>query len=97
MLQLVHRPTIRHVVQSLFRRNLVPVEHCVAKIKQNFSAGHVASQIPLTGTSNPSSSSGPTGEKENIDQTSLKVFLSSLIRCFLSKSGNNYILFDRFH
>lgn len=76
MLQLVHRPTIRHVVQSLYRRNLVPVEHCVAKIKQNFSSSHIASQVTLTGnTSNPPSIPGPGGEKENIDQTSLKVLL----------------------
>lgn len=38
VLQLVHRPTIRHVLQSLLKRNLVPVEHCVAKIKQNFNS-----------------------------------------------------------
>lgn len=38
VLQLVHRPTIRHVLQSLLRRNLVPVEHCVAKIKRNFNS-----------------------------------------------------------
>lgn len=38
MLQLVHRPTIRHVLQSLLRRNLVPVELCVAKIKRNFNS-----------------------------------------------------------
>lgn len=38
VLQLVHRPTIRHVLQSLLRRNLIPVEHCVAKIKRNFNS-----------------------------------------------------------
>lgn len=38
VLQLVHRPTIRHVLQSLLKRNLVPVEHCVAKIKRNFNS-----------------------------------------------------------
>lgn len=38
MLQLVHRPTIRHVLQSLLRRNLVPVDVCVAKIKRNFNS-----------------------------------------------------------
>lgn len=59
MLQLVHRPTIRHVLQSLLRRNLVPVEHCVAKIKRNFN----------------SSQSITSEKESTVDQASLKVCL----------------------
>ncbi|XP_037042987.1 zinc finger MIZ domain-containing protein 1 isoform X2 [Bradysia coprophila] len=62
VLQLVHRPTIRHVLQSLLRRHLVPVDHCVAKIKRNFNASQMGQ-------------SGMTGEKDTIEQTSLKVSL----------------------
>ncbi|XP_018790016.1 PREDICTED: zinc finger MIZ domain-containing protein 1 isoform X1 [Bactrocera latifrons] len=36
VLQLVHRPSVRHVLQSLHKRNCLPVDHCVAKIKRNF-------------------------------------------------------------
>lgn len=57
VLQLVHRPTIRHVLQSLLRRNLVPVDHCVAKIKRNFN----------------SSQSITSEKEASIEQTSLKV------------------------
>lgn len=39
MLQLVHRPSVRQVMQSLYKRNLLPLEHSVAKIKRNFTLG----------------------------------------------------------
>lgn len=39
VLQLVHRPAVRHVVQSLIKRSLVPLDVCANKIKRNFSAG----------------------------------------------------------
>lgn len=58
MLQLVHRPTIRHALQSLLRRCLVPVEMCVAKIKRNF---------------NSSQSLTSENKETTIDQASLKV------------------------
>lgn len=58
VLQLVHRPTIRHVLQSLLRRSLVPVDLCVAKIKRNFNS----SQTLTSENKDPS-----------IDQASLKV------------------------
>lgn len=58
VLQLVHRPTIRHALQSLLRRCLVPVEMCVAKIKRNF---------------NSSQSLTSENKETTIDQASLKV------------------------
>lgn len=58
MLQLVHRPTIRHVLQSLLRQSLVPVDLCVTRIKTNFN----------------SSQSLPNENKETqLDQASVKV------------------------
>lgn len=39
MLQLVHRPSVRQVLQSLHKRNLLPLEHSVAKIKRNMALG----------------------------------------------------------
>ena len=38
VLQLVHRPTVRSVVQGLLRKRLLPVEHCVTKIKRVLSS-----------------------------------------------------------
>uniref|UniRef100_A0A1A9ZTN8 SP-RING-type domain-containing protein n=1 Tax=Glossina pallidipes TaxID=7398 RepID=A0A1A9ZTN8_GLOPL len=37
VLQLVHRPSVRQVMQGLHKRNLLPLEHSVAKIKRNFT------------------------------------------------------------
>ena len=45
VLQLVHRPTVRSVVQGLLRRRLLPVEHCVTKIKRVLSS----LETPVTG------------------------------------------------
>lgn len=58
VLQLVHRPTIRHVLQSLLNRNLVPVDLCVAKIKRNFNSSHTLSN---------------ENKESIVDQASLKV------------------------
>ena len=38
LLQLVHRPTIRSVVQGLLRKRLLPSDACIGKISQNFGA-----------------------------------------------------------
>ena len=38
VLQLVHRPTVRSVVQGLLRKRLLPLEHCVTKIKRGLSS-----------------------------------------------------------
>lgn len=75
MLQLVHRPTIRHVLQSLLRRSLVPVDLCVAKIKRNFNSSQT-----LT-----SENKDPT-----VDQASLKVCIENYTNhisdfCILAK------------
>ena len=77
VLQLVHRPSVRHVLHTLLRRNLLPAEHAVAKIKRSFAQGHIQAQ---------QQQSNPTGvvtlEKDGIDQQqSLKVFLKCPITC----------------
>lgn len=59
VLQLVHRPTIRHALQGLLRRSLVSMDQCVAKIKRNFNS----SQTLTSENKDPS----------QIDQASLKV------------------------
>ncbi|XP_063699763.1 zinc finger MIZ domain-containing protein 1 [Culicoides brevitarsis] len=41
VLQLVHRPAVRHVLDTLLRRNLLPTEHSVAKIKRFFASGAI--------------------------------------------------------
>ncbi|KAM5203783.1 zinc finger MIZ domain-containing protein 2 isoform 6-T9 [Hipposideros larvatus] len=59
VLQLVHRPAVRSVLQGLLKKRLLPAEHCVTKIKRNFSSG----TIP-----------GPNGE-DGVEQTAIKVSL----------------------
>lgn len=46
MLQLVHRPSVRQVLQTLHKRNLLPLEHSVQKIKRNLSLPSVEGQTP---------------------------------------------------
>ena len=65
VLQLVHRPTVRSVVQGLLRKRLLPLEHCITKIKRNFN------NLPP-----PEGTSGNT--EENIEQTSQKVSLERM-------------------
>ena len=64
VLQLVHRPTVRSVVQDLLRKRLLPLEHCITKIKRNFT------NLPPTTTSE--------SNEDNVEQTSQKV-TSSLV------------------
>ncbi|XP_070185204.1 zinc finger MIZ domain-containing protein 1-like isoform X2 [Littorina saxatilis] len=66
VLQLVHRPSIRSVLQGLLRKRLLPAEHCITKIKRNFS--------------NVSSSSTLNGE-DGVEQTAIKVPLKCPITC----------------
>lgn len=37
VLQLVHRPSVRSVLQGLLRKRLLNAELCISKIKRNFS------------------------------------------------------------
>ncbi|XP_054718942.1 zinc finger MIZ domain-containing protein 1-like isoform X2 [Uloborus diversus] len=61
LLQLVHRPTVRSVLQGLLRKRLLPAEHCVAKVKRHFSSSGGA----------PSSG----GTEDGVEQTAIKVSL----------------------
>ncbi|XP_078522899.1 zinc finger MIZ domain-containing protein 2 isoform X1 [Lissotriton helveticus] len=62
VLQLVHRPSVRSVLQGLIKKRLLPAEHCITKIKRNFTNG----TIPGT--------PGPNGE-DGVEQTAIKVSL----------------------
>lgn len=70
VLQLVHRPTVRHSLQGLLRRNLLAAEHCVSKIKRNFAAGQAAAALNQQQNNNNNQ-----GGSDAQEQTSLKVFL----------------------
>jgi hypothetical protein len=64
VLQLVHRPSVRSVLQGLLRKRLLTADHCISKIKRNFSN---------TGSSNGSGNGlGPT-DRDGVEQTALKV------------------------
>lgn len=59
VLQLVHRPSVSSVLQSLLRKRLLPAEHCITKIKRNFSL----------------CSSAAGGNDDSVEQTAIKVSL----------------------
>ncbi|XP_005112445.2 zinc finger MIZ domain-containing protein 1 [Aplysia californica] len=66
VLQLVHRPSIRSVLQGLLRKRLLPAENCITKIKRNFS------NVPPNNAVN--------GE-DGVEQTAIKVPLKCPITC----------------
>uniref|UniRef100_A0A4W3H8T9 Zinc finger, MIZ-type containing 1a n=1 Tax=Callorhinchus milii TaxID=7868 RepID=A0A4W3H8T9_CALMI len=63
VLQLVHRPTVRSVLQGLLKKRLLPAEHCITKIKRNFSS--VAA----------SSGNATLNGEDGVEQTAIKVSL----------------------
>ncbi|XP_023217100.1 zinc finger MIZ domain-containing protein 1-like isoform X2 [Centruroides sculpturatus] len=62
LLQLVHRPTVRSVLQGLLRKRLLPAEHCIAKIKRNFTSVAASNNSALNG-------------EDGVEQTAIKVSL----------------------
>ncbi|XP_023694294.2 zinc finger MIZ domain-containing protein 2-like isoform X1 [Paramormyrops kingsleyae] len=62
VLQLVHRPTVRSVLQGLMKKRLLPAEHCVTKIKKNFSSGTTPGTPGLNG-------------EDGVEQTAIRVSL----------------------
>ncbi|GLV37412.1 tonalli, partial [Carabus blaptoides fortunei] len=64
VLQLVHRPSVRSVLQGLLRKRLLTADHCIAKIKRNFN-------------NTVSSGSNMTADRDRdaVEQTALKVSL----------------------
>uniref|UniRef100_A0A7N6F6Y4 SP-RING-type domain-containing protein n=1 Tax=Anabas testudineus TaxID=64144 RepID=A0A7N6F6Y4_ANATE len=63
VLQLVHRPSVRSVLQGLLKKRLLPAEHCITKIKRNFSS--VAA----------SAGSTTLNGEDGVEQTAIKVSL----------------------
>lgn len=63
VLQLVHRPSVRSVLQGLLRKRLLPAEHCITKIKRNFSSV-AANSAQLNGSA-----------EDGVEQTAIKVSL----------------------
>ncbi|XP_045558246.1 zinc finger MIZ domain-containing protein 1 isoform X1 [Salmo salar] len=63
VLQLVHRPSVRSVLQGLLKKRLLPAEHCITKVKRNFSS--------------VAASSGNTtlNGEDGVEQTAIKVSL----------------------
>ncbi|XP_056139307.1 zinc finger MIZ domain-containing protein 2 isoform X2 [Lampris incognitus] len=62
VLQLVHRPSVRSVLQGLMKKRLLPAEHCVTKIKRNFSCGTIPGTPGLNG-------------EDGVEQTAIRVSL----------------------
>lgn len=68
VLQLVHRPSVNHVLHTLLKRNLLSAEQAVAKIKRNFSVGHT------TNPNHPLGANGLGPDKDSLEPaTSSKV------------------------
>ncbi|XP_028160885.1 zinc finger MIZ domain-containing protein 1 isoform X2 [Ostrinia nubilalis] len=64
VLQLVHRPSVRSVLQGLLRKRLLTADHCIAKIKMNFN------QAPAN-----NNGSNTANDRDSVEQTALKVSL----------------------
>lgn len=64
VLQLVHRPSVRSVLQGLLRKRLLTADHCIAKIKMNFN------QSPAN-----NNGSNTANDRDSVEQTALKVSL----------------------
>lgn len=62
VMQLVHRPSVRSVLQGLMKKRLLPADHCVTKIKRNFSIGSVPGTPGLNG-------------EDGVEQTAIRVSL----------------------
>uniref|UniRef100_A0A8C9S0Y0 Zinc finger MIZ-type containing 2 n=1 Tax=Scleropages formosus TaxID=113540 RepID=A0A8C9S0Y0_SCLFO len=62
VLQLVHRPSVRSVLQGLMKKRLLPAEHCITKIKRNFSSGTIPGTPGLNG-------------EDGVEQTAIRVSL----------------------
>ncbi|XP_048099229.1 zinc finger MIZ domain-containing protein 2-like isoform X1 [Alosa alosa] len=62
VLQLVHRPSVQSVLQGLMKKRLLPADHCIAKIKRNFTSGTIPGSV------------GPNGE-DGVEQTAIRVSL----------------------
>uniref|UniRef100_A0AAV2LH04 SP-RING-type domain-containing protein n=1 Tax=Knipowitschia caucasica TaxID=637954 RepID=A0AAV2LH04_KNICA len=62
VLQLVHRPSVRSVLQGLLKKRLLPAEHCITKVKRNFSSVAASSGAGLNG-------------EDGVEQTAIKVSL----------------------
>ncbi|XP_065128882.2 zinc finger MIZ domain-containing protein 1-like isoform X1 [Paramisgurnus dabryanus] len=60
VLQLIHRPSVKSVLQGLLKKRLLTAEHCIAKVKRNFSSVGV--------------SVGGAGD-DGVEQTAVKVSL----------------------
>ncbi|XP_058836666.1 zinc finger MIZ domain-containing protein 2 [Topomyia yanbarensis] len=74
VLQLVHRPSVNHVLHTLLKRNLLSAEQAVAKIKRNFAIGHT------TNPHQPLGGNGPGSDKDSLEPaSSTKVSLKCTI------------------
>ncbi|KAL2092832.1 hypothetical protein ACEWY4_012630 [Coilia grayii] len=62
VLQLVHRPSVQSVLQGLMKKRLLPADHCITKIKRNFTSGTIPGSM------------GPNGE-DGVEQTAIRVSL----------------------
>ncbi|XP_063051663.1 zinc finger MIZ domain-containing protein 2-like isoform X2 [Engraulis encrasicolus] len=63
VLQLVHRPSVQSVLQGLMKKRLLPADHCVTKIKRNFTSGTIPGSM------------GPNGGEDGVEQTAIRVSL----------------------
>lgn len=64
LLHIVHRPSVKSVLQGLLRKRLLKAEACIDKIKRNFSS------VGFNGTPGV-----PNGDVDGVEQTAVKVSL----------------------
>lgn len=74
VLQLVHRPSVNHVLHTLLKRNLLSAEQAVAKIKRNFA----------TNPNQPLGGGGPGADKDSLEVATSSKFVQVSLKCTIT-------------
>lgn len=73
MLQLVHRPSVRSVLQGLLRKRLLTADHCISKIKRNFNNINGGVNSPNGSNGLPGAPDRGDRGSDGLEQTAQKV------------------------
>uniref|UniRef100_A0A182P222 SP-RING-type domain-containing protein n=1 Tax=Anopheles epiroticus TaxID=199890 RepID=A0A182P222_9DIPT len=77
VLQLVHRPSVNHVLHTLLKRNLLSAEQAVAKIKRTFPVSHTTNPNQPLGDKDPLAGDASAASAKYQNTVSLKCTLTS--------------------
>ena len=88
VLQLVHRPSVRSVLQNLLKKLLLPADHCISKIKRNFNS--VASSTTSSNAPSTNQLSNTLGNNlNNSINTSMGNTVNNQLSSSISSNSNS--------